>query len=217
MGQVVLSTAVRPTLLRIWRALPFRSTTQEQSLETALALVLANEGSRAEWLPLPEASFNLDWVPDTWWRLVTGTAKRNIVDRANRRYFELCVFTQIMWDLKSGDAAIEGSREYADYRDELIGEAEAAALSLAYQEQAGYRPTQRSLLPRDADGSARSRRRRTAPFLRTMRSASSTESQSSPKFRARRHQPGSPGSKRRSEKRCRRHRSSTLLPTRKIC
>jgi hypothetical protein len=37
----------RSTLLRIWRALPFRSTTQEQSLETALALVLANEGSRA--------------------------------------------------------------------------------------------------------------------------------------------------------------------------
>ena len=46
----------RSTLLRIWQALPFRSTTQEQSLETALALVLANEGSRTEWLALPESS-----------------------------------------------------------------------------------------------------------------------------------------------------------------
>ena len=68
---------------------------------------------------------------------MTGTAKRGTVDRVNRRYFELCVFTQMMWDLKSGDAAIEGSREYADYRDELISEDEAAALSLAYQDQAG--------------------------------------------------------------------------------
>jgi hypothetical protein len=42
-----------------------------------------------------------------------------------------------MWDLKSGDAAIEGSREYADYRDELIGEEKVAAMSLAYQEQVG--------------------------------------------------------------------------------
>ena len=93
----------RSTLLRIWQALPFRSTTQEQSLETALALVLANEGSRAESLALPESSMNIDWVPDTWWRLVTGTAKRVTIDRVNRRYFELCVFSQIMWDLKSGD------------------------------------------------------------------------------------------------------------------
>ncbi len=141
----------RSTLLRIWRALPFRSTTQDQSLETALALVLAHEGSRTEWLPLPESSINLDWVPDSWWRLVTGTAKRGTVDRVHRRYFELCVFTQIMWDLKSGDAAIEGSREYADYRDELIGVDEAAALSLAYQDQAG--------IPTDAKEFVAERRR----------------------------------------------------------
>ena len=127
----------RSTLLRIWRVLPFRSTTQETSLEAALAFVLENEASRTEWLTLPEPSMNLDWVPDSWWRLVTGTAKRGRVDRVHRRLFELCVFTQIMWDLKSGDAAIEGSREYADYRDQLISEDEAAALSPAYQEQAG--------------------------------------------------------------------------------
>ena len=65
-------------------------------------------------------------LPDTWWRLVTGSAKREPVDRVHRRFFELCVFTQMMWDLKSGDAAIEGSREYADYRDQLISEEEAA-------------------------------------------------------------------------------------------
>jgi hypothetical protein len=42
-----------------------------------------------------------------------------------------------MWDLKSGDAAVEGSREYADYREQLISKTEAAELTAAYQEQAG--------------------------------------------------------------------------------
>jgi TnpA family transposase len=141
----------RSTMLRIWRVLSFRSTTQEKSLESALAFVLENEGVRNEWLPLPELSFNLDWVPDTWWRLVTGAPKRGPVDRVHRRLFELCAFTQMMWDLKSGDAAIEGSREYADYRHQLIAEDEAAALSPAYQEQAG--------IPTDAKEFVAERRR----------------------------------------------------------
>jgi TnpA family transposase len=127
----------RSTLLRIWRALQLRSTTQDKPLEGALAFVLANEKSRTEWLNLPEGEGHLDWIPDTWWRLVTGTTKRHLVDRVHRRYFELCVLTQIMWDLKSGDAAIEGSHEYADYREQLISESEATELSASYQEQAG--------------------------------------------------------------------------------
>jgi TnpA family transposase len=127
----------RSTLIRIWRALKFRSTTQETSLGRALDLVLENETSRAEWLSLPGQWSDLDWVPDTWWRLVTGAAKREPVGRVDRRFFELCVFTQMMWDLKSGDAAIEGSREYAHYREQLISEEEAAEMTAAYQQEAG--------------------------------------------------------------------------------
>jgi TnpA family transposase len=141
----------RSTLLRIWHVLQFRSTTHDKALEAALALVLTNETSRTEWLSLSEPASTLDWVPDTWWRLVTGSVKRGPVDRAHRRFFELCVFTQMMWDLKSGDAAIEGSREYADYRDQLISEEEATELSLAYQEQAG--------IPTDAKEFVAERRR----------------------------------------------------------
>lgn len=43
----------------------------------------------------------------------------------------------MMWDLKSGDAAIEGSREYADYREQLISEHEAASMTAAYRQEAG--------------------------------------------------------------------------------
>jgi len=86
---------------------------------------------------LSEAWNDLDWVPDTWWRLVTGEVKRQPVERVHRRFLELCVFTQMMWDLKSGDTAIEGSREYADYRDQLISEDEAAKMTAAYEQEAG--------------------------------------------------------------------------------
>jgi hypothetical protein len=127
----------RSTIVRIWRVLEFRSTTRDTSLEKALGLVLANEVSRAEWLTWTEPSVDLDWVPDGWWQLLTGAAKRESVTRVHRRFFELCVFTQMMWDLKSGDAAVEGSHEYADYREQLISESEAAEMTTSYQEQAG--------------------------------------------------------------------------------
>jgi len=83
----------RATLIRIWRALKFCSTTQDTSLKRSLDFVLEHETSRAEWITLPEPWSDLDWVPDTWWRLITGAAKHEPVSRIHRRFFELCVFT----------------------------------------------------------------------------------------------------------------------------
>jgi hypothetical protein len=40
--------------------------------------------------------------------------------RVNRRHFEVCVFSQIMAELQSGDLCIPGSALFADYRDQLI-------------------------------------------------------------------------------------------------
>ena len=49
--------------------------------------------------------------------LISYLENYDLVERVNRQLFELCV-SQMMWDLKSGDAAIEASREYADYREQ---------------------------------------------------------------------------------------------------
>jgi hypothetical protein len=46
----------RSTLMRIWRALQFRSTAHDRSLESALPFVLTHEGNRTEWLSLSEVS-----------------------------------------------------------------------------------------------------------------------------------------------------------------
>ena len=45
------------------------------------------------------------------------------------------MFTQLMWDLKSGDASIDGSAEFADYREQLVTWDEYARMVPAYAEQ----------------------------------------------------------------------------------
>ena len=37
------------------------------------------------------------------------------------RYFELCVFSNVMLELKSGDLCVPGSDRFSDYRKELVG------------------------------------------------------------------------------------------------
>jgi TnpA family transposase len=131
----------RPTLFRIWRAIPMKATSQDASLEQALAFILAHEHSRSEWLPLTaeptaQPTLDLSWVPETWWRLVTGQRTRDAPPRrVNRRHLEVCVWTQLMWDLKSGDACIEGSAEFADYREQLVTWDEYTRMAPAYSEQ----------------------------------------------------------------------------------
>jgi hypothetical protein len=123
----------RATLFRLLSVVTFRATTQDTSMEAALRFLRAAEASRGDWLVTavvehegtPQAQrielLDLSWVPDPWWKLLTGKASRvRCPDRVQRRHFEVCVFSQLMWDLKSGDLYVEGGDHYADYRDQLI-------------------------------------------------------------------------------------------------
>jgi TnpA family transposase len=84
------------------------------------------------------SELDLSFVPDKWWPLVTGQRKRSgPINRVDRRYFELCVLSQVMVELKSGDLYIPDSDQYSDYRRELISEDEFRRGILLYGEQAG--------------------------------------------------------------------------------
>src|SRR5690606_21329315 len=41
-------------------------------------------------------------------------------ERTHRRLFEVCVFSMLANELKSGDVAVRGSEAYADYRHQLL-------------------------------------------------------------------------------------------------
>ena len=82
------------------------------------------QGSRKDWLGVIQTKENqtvqlldLDWIPQKWWQLITNQkTKKPYPDSINRRYFEMCVFFQVMWELKSGDLYVEDSDAFADYR-----------------------------------------------------------------------------------------------------
>lgn len=77
-------------------------------------------------------------MPEIWWRLVTGQRPRDeIPKRLHRRHFELCVFSQLMAELKSGDLCVPGSDRFADYRDQLISWEEYHHGVAAYGEMVG--------------------------------------------------------------------------------
>ena len=90
----------RATLFRLLSVVTFRATTQDTSMEAALRFLRAAQASRGDWLvtavveyeDTPEEQrvelLDLSWVPDVWWKLVSGTSRRvRCPDRVQRRYF----------------------------------------------------------------------------------------------------------------------------------
>ena len=108
------------------------STTHDRSVTEAIAFLLRHKATRSDWLSITREEtpkdgssaeiirLDLSFVADKWWPLVVGNrASDGLIIRVERRHFELCVFSQIMLELKSGDLAISGSGQFSDYRGQL--------------------------------------------------------------------------------------------------
>lgn len=105
--------------------LDLQSTTKEQSTLEALALVTQNRQSRKTILKATNEKgepLDLAWIPDNWGKLVVDKTSKDMVPitTVQRKYFELCLFTTIAQELKSGDLIIAGSDKYGDFREQLI-------------------------------------------------------------------------------------------------
>lgn len=111
----------RAVLMRLARTLDFVSSTQNQSLIEALAVVLANEGRKAEWV---SDAVNLQFCSERWRKLIMRSDDGPSV---NRRYLEMCVFSHLASELKSGDTCVVGSEAFADVREHLLPWAECEA------------------------------------------------------------------------------------------
>ncbi|WP_369305163.1 Tn3 family transposase (plasmid) [Yersinia ruckeri] len=133
----------RAELLRILSTLNFASTSQDTSFERALTLMLSQRRCRGEWIMLKNGAetvlslSDLSWVPDKWWKLITGDQQRRAPEQISRRQFEVCVCTQMVRELKSGDLCVIGANVYADYRDELVPLDECAETRETYSQEVG--------------------------------------------------------------------------------
>jgi TnpA family transposase len=130
----------RAPLFRMARALRFDSTSQDRHLIDALDVVLANEQRKAEWIV---DEVNLSFTTDRW---------RNLVRRShghgaptNRRCLEVCVFSHLSKELRSGDVCIDGSESFGDDRKRLLSWAECEKRVKEYCDRAGIEPTAQGL------------------------------------------------------------------------
>ena len=125
----------RAILFQILKQVQLRSTTQDKSIEESIQFLIDNQGSRSDWLDVVKTEekqtiqlLDLEWISNKWWQLITNQkTKKSYPDSINRRYFEMCVFSQVMWELKSGDLYVENSDAFADYRTQQISWAEYEA------------------------------------------------------------------------------------------
>jgi TnpA family transposase len=144
----------RSTLFRLLEVLPLHSSTQDTALESTIQFLLVHRYSRQSHLPTmtlehsatdaeqPVHQLDLSWIPSKWWALVTGQRARvPYPETIHRRHFEVCVFSHILLELKSGDLYIEGSSDYGDYTRQLISQAEYEATIEEYGSQVGL-PTE---------------------------------------------------------------------------
>lgn len=83
--------AHRSALLAILDQARLTAPASDKSMESAIRFLQAHRQSRQELVKVQtsEEGFEMRWVPERWWKLVTGKAKRSgEVVEVNRRYFE---------------------------------------------------------------------------------------------------------------------------------
>jgi hypothetical protein len=106
-------------------------------VEEAIAILRAHQETKDPTLT-DISHLMLTWIPDKWWPLVTGRTRRTArVSKVDRRYFEVCLFSQIWMELKSGDLAVAGSETFRDYREQLVTLAAYERDVAEYAEQVG--------------------------------------------------------------------------------
>jgi TnpA family transposase len=126
----------RQTFFSLLEHVTLVGTSQDHSTEQAIVFVRQHRQSKADWLDA--SSLDLSWVPDKWWKLISGkTSKTKGATQVARRHFEVCVFSQLVLELKSGDLCIVGSDDFSDYRSQLISWDEYETGIATYCEQAG--------------------------------------------------------------------------------
>jgi hypothetical protein len=94
---VAVYSRYRKLLFGLMRSLDIRSTTQDQSLMEALTFVLDHERRRGKWLP---SGIDLSFISDKWRRLVVSHQDETEV--LVRQQLEICVFTYLAMELKTG-------------------------------------------------------------------------------------------------------------------
>ena len=123
----------RSTFFRLLGALKFESTTSEQSVIEALNFILENQGRRGQFF---KDTIDLDFASPQWQKLLF--IKQGNETKIVRRHLEVCVFSYLAAELRSGDICVKGSENYADHREQLLPWSECLPLIEQYCGDLGF-------------------------------------------------------------------------------
>lgn len=115
----------RSLLFQCIDVLPLRSSSRDRSVLVALAWMQGYRNSHREYLPLTDndvAHLPLGWMPEKWEKAIFPHGRDSRM--LHRRFFELCVFHEVMRELNSGDLYVEGSNRFDDFRVHQVSEEE---------------------------------------------------------------------------------------------
>jgi TnpA family transposase len=132
----------RPLLFELVRSLELQSTSQDRSLPVALEFVLKHEQRRSKYLASDD--LDLSFISERWRRLVVE--QRGEKQVLARVHLEVCIFTYLAAELKTGDISVAGSEQYADFREQLLSWDECESQLVNYGMQSGLPVTAESFV-----------------------------------------------------------------------
>jgi hypothetical protein len=126
-------SAHRKTLFGLVRSLDILSTSADESVIDALKFVLDNEHKRGKYLP---SGIELTFLSHHWRSLVVKQVDGKEV--LVRQQLEICIFSSLATEFKTGDACVVGSLSYADFRAQLLTPSECEPMLEQYCQQLGF-------------------------------------------------------------------------------
>ncbi|GAA3428494.1 hypothetical protein GCM10018953_56770 [Streptosporangium nondiastaticum] len=114
----------RAVMFDLVAKLELMATSRDDSVLAALDHARAHEAKRRDFIPMPPRVEGSD-DPESGIMFASGNWRRAVTDRGRpgmvaRRHFEAMVFTYLAEELRTGDIAVAGSNEYADWSANLL-------------------------------------------------------------------------------------------------
>jgi len=124
--------------------LELKATSSDDSVLVALEHARTYAGKRRDFIPIPpptdpdDAESGIGFASGNWRRVVTDRRRPGMVER---RHFEAMVFCYLAEELRTGDIAVVGSNEYADWSEHLLTWAECEQKLAAFCAEVGLPDT----------------------------------------------------------------------------
>ncbi|NJM39571.1 MAG: transposase [Anaerolineae bacterium] len=122
------------------------STGEDDASLKLIRYVSAHQTDTTKTIVLEEDEIPLNWVPANWLRFIRAEAEPNQTGKAKhpryqRNRLEILAFWTLADELGTGDIAIADSDRYADYRTQLLSDAECETRLASYCQATGLPTT----------------------------------------------------------------------------